>query len=139
MTADEARDEMCAVARTAWLAASQPSGTMLFPDVPGSKPPEQRVPWARVTVRHATGRQSSFGNATARRKFTQTGTLWVQVFAPVGDGLVTAYALAQTVVNAYRTAHGTVWYRNARMQEVGSSGAFEQINVLTDFTYDDVR
>lgn len=139
MTADEARDEMLAVVRTAWLAALQPASSLVFPDVPGSKPPDGRVPWARVTVRHATGRQSSFGNAQTRRKFTQTGTLWVQVFAPTGDGLVTAYALAQTVVNAYRTAQGTVWYRNSRMQEVGSSGAFEQINVLTDFTYDDVR
>lgn len=73
------------------------------------------------------------------KRYTQTGTLWVQVFAPVGDGMVTAYGLAQAVVNAYRTARGTVWYRNARMQEVGSSGAFEQINVLTDFTYDDTR
>jgi hypothetical protein len=135
MTADEARDEMLAVFKAAWDTTTA-AGNVTYSDKPANVP---NAAWARVTVRHANGRQSSLAGAMGPKRYTQTGTLWVQVFAPVGDGMVTAYALAQTVVNAYRTARGTVWYRNPRMQEVGSSGAFEQINVLTDFTYDDTR
>jgi hypothetical protein len=135
MTADEARDEMLAVFKAAWDTTAA-AGNVTYSDKPARAP---NAAWARVTLRHATGRQSTLANAMGAKRYTQTGTLWVQVFAPVGDGLVTVYALAQTVVNAYRSARGTVWYRNTRLQEVGSNGAFEHINVLTDFTYDDTR
>jgi Bacteriophage related domain of unknown function len=137
MTADEARDEMAAVFKAAWDTTSVPNNA-IYPDKAGQTIPAGQA-YAKLFLRHATGPQSSLGGAMGAKRYTQTGTLWVQVFAPVGDGLVTAYALAQTVVNAYRTARGTVWYRNVRMQEVGTSGAFEQINVLVTFNYDDVR
>ncbi len=136
MTADEARDEMLAVLKAAWDTTSVPANVS-YPDKPFTPPAD--AAWARATIRTATGRQSSLGGAMGAKRYTQTGTLWVQVFAPAGDGMVTAYALAQTVVNAYRTARGTVWYRNPRWQEVGASGAFEQVNCLIDFTYDDTR
>lgn len=136
MTADQARDEMLAVFKAAWDATAAASNVG-YPDKPFNPP--SNAAWARVSLRHANGRQSSLAGAMGTKRYTQTGTLWMQVFAPVGDGMVTAYGLAQAVANAYRTARGTVWYRNTRMQEVGSSGAFEQINVLTDFTYDDTR
>lgn len=136
MTADEARDEMFTVFNNAWNLTPA-AERVVFGDKPGAPFTDA---WARVTLRHATGRQSSLSGAMGAKRWTQTGTLWVQVFAPVGDGLVTAYELAQAVVNAFRDAkNGTVWYRNSRLQEVGSSGAFEHINVLTDFTYDTER
>lgn len=136
MTADEARDEMFSVLKAAWDTTTVPSN-MAYPDKPFSPPSDSA--WARASIRTATGRQSNLAGAMGVKRYTQTGTLWVQVFAPVGDGMVKAYALAQTVVNAYRTARGTVWYRNPRMQEVGASGAFEQVNCMIDFSYDDMR
>lgn len=135
MTADEARDEMLAVFKAAWDTTAA-AGNVSYSDKPATA---SAGGWARVTVRHASGRQATLANAMGAKRYRQSGTLWVQVYAPVGDGMLLAYSLAQTVVNAYRSARGTVWYRNTRLQEVGSSGAFEQINVLTDFTYDDTR
>lgn len=134
MTPDQARDEMLAVFKAAWDTTGY---VAVYSDVPGSVPSAED-PWARATIRHSTGGQSGFGGS-AVRKFTQAGTLIVQVFAPVGDGLSKAYELAQLLLLAYSQSQGTVWYRRMRIQEAGNDGAFEQINVLIDFTYDDQR
>jgi hypothetical protein len=134
MTADQARDEMLAVFKTAWDTTGYAA---TYTDVPAVKPGSE-VSWARVITRHETGGQTGFG-ASAAKKYTQTGSLFVQVFAPVGDGLTKAYELAQTVLVAFSQARGAVWYRKLKLREVGSDGSFEQINVIIDFTYDDQR
>lgn len=133
MTADQARDEMLAVLKAAWDATAVPSN-MSYPDKP-FEPPDNEA-WGRVTIRHANGQQRTFSAAMRQLRYARTGTLWVQVFAPAGDGNVTAYGLAETVVNAYQGARGTVWYRNVRMREQGADGAFSRVDVLADFTYD---
>lgn len=136
MTFDEARDEMLAVFHAAWGPLGYP---VVWTDLPEDVPQAETV-WARVTVRHATGRQASLAGEQGARRWNRTGTLFVQVFAPVGDGSTAVYAAAQVVADAYQAARGLgVWFRNTRINEVGASGAFEQINVLTDFSYDDVR
>lgn len=134
MTPDQARDEMLAVFKAAWDTTGYQA---VYSDVPG-RTPQTEEPWARLTIRHATGGQTGFG-ASAVRKFSQAGTLIVQVFAPVGDGLSKAYELAQLILLAYSTSRTVVWFRHMRIQEAGTSGAFEQINFLVDFTYDDLR
>jgi hypothetical protein len=133
MSPQDAIDAMYAVVKTAWDATGF---TIVWTDVPGSVPAES-APWARPTVTHATGGQSSLAGATGTKRWTATGTLTVQVFAPVGDGRAKAYELAHAMMLAFRTATGPVWYRNHRLKEVGNDGAFEQINVMVDFNYDD--
>jgi hypothetical protein len=128
---EQAVDEMSAVFVAAW----DPAYPVLWPDVAGAVP--AGGPWARVTVQHFDGGQSSLANDVGAKKHTAKGTLTVQVFAPVGNGKVTGYQLAYVVLQAYRNARGSVWYRNQRMREAGNSGAHEQTNVLIDFTYDD--
>lgn len=135
MTPEAAVDEMLAVFKAAWDTTGF-GARVAWTDVPSAVPSGEQ-PWARVTVQHALGRQTSLAGANGVKRHTHTGTLWVQVFGPMGNGNVTAYGLAKTVLDAYRTARGSVWYRNQRLREAGSSGAFQQINVLVDFTYDD--
>ncbi len=137
MTFDEARDVMVGVFYSAWKALAP--APVVWTDVPEDVP-ETETEWARVTVRHATGGQGSLAGADGAKRWDRSGTLFVQVFAPVGDGSTRAYSAAQLVANAFQDARGlSVWFRNIRINEVGTSGAFEQINVLVDFTYDDVR
>lgn len=69
--------------------------------------------------------------------FTHTGSIIVQIFVPMGDGMGPAYTLARLVLQAYRDARGAVWYRNHRFREVGDDGAFTQINCTIEFSYDD--
>lgn len=132
MTPEAARDEILAVFKAAWDTTAY-SARVAWTDVQGDQPAGSD-PWARCVVRHALGRQRSFGTPKVQ---TMTGTLWVQVFGPMGEGSQSAYTLARVVAQAYRNARGTVWYRNIRIREAGASGAFQQINVLVDFTYDD--
>jgi hypothetical protein len=132
MNADQALDVINKVFLDAWIAAGYDVSDVRWNDVPGTLPTRT---WARVTVRHDSGAQHTFGE---QRTFTNTGTVTVQVFTPIGDG--TNYSAATNVVNAYRDSKNPlVWFRNARLKEVGSSGVFEQTNVLADFTYDDLR
>lgn len=132
-TPEQARDEMLAVFKAAW----DPTGyTAIWSDIPGTVPASE-APWARVTVRHQDGRQGSLSNQAGVTRHTYTGTLFVQLFVPVGQGLTLGYTLARLVVQAYRTARGAVWYRRQQFREAGNSGAFEQINVTVEFTYDD--
>lgn len=135
MNVEAAYDEMLAVFRDAWIGAGQSIASVAWPDLPFTIPTSGA--WARVTLRHATGGQSSLAGASGAKLYTQTGTIFAQVFAPLGDGQKSSLWLAQDVVNGYRSAKGAVWYRNQRLKEIGASGAFDQTNVLVDFTYDD--
>jgi hypothetical protein len=133
VTFDEARDAMLAVFKAAWG-----NRAALYSDVPGT-PPTTEVVWARVTVLHATGGQGSLTGGLGTVQWDNKGVLWIQVFAPKGDGGKAGYEAAQLLVNAYRDARGSVWYRNIRMNEMGTDGAFERFDVKADFEYTDVR
>lgn len=136
MTFDEARDIILKVFKDAWDLTGFP---VTWTDVPGSAPTSETV-WARATIRHATGAQASLAGENGARRWARTGTVYIQVFAPVGDGSKAGYEAAQIVVNAFQASrHENVWFRDVRMNEVGTSGAFEQLNVLATFSYDDVR
>lgn len=132
MTPLQARDEMQAVFLAAWTPTTFP---VVWTDVPGS-PPTTETPWSRVVLRHATGAQSTLADNAGGRNYTATGTLWVQLFVPIGQGGKQGYELADLVLNAFRNASGSVWYRNTRFKELSEEGAFSRINCLIDFTYD---
>lgn len=137
----QARDVIYKVFKDAWDLLGTPPGSYpaIYPDLPG-EPPTSETVWARVTIRHADGKQASLAGENGARRWNRVGVLFIQVFAPVGDGLTAAYTAAQAVGDAYQAARGLdVWFRNIRVNEVGASGAFEQVNVLVDFSYDDVR
>lgn len=136
-TPDTARDKIVAVISNAWTPTGNP---IVFTDVPGDVPATQTV-WARVILRHATGDQSTLaGPITGCVRHTNQGTVFVQVFAPIGDGSTSAYEAAKIVTDAFKASQDSnVWFRRVRINEVGTRGAFEQINVLADFTYDETR
>lgn len=129
----ESRTAMLTVFRTVWAPRHA-----IYPDVPGG-PPTTAVIYARVSIKTAIGRQGSLTGGNGTTIWDRLGTLWIEVRAPVGDGLVAAYSAAQELVNAYQAAQGSVWYRNIRMVEVGEDGAFQRVDVKADFEYTDVR
>lgn len=136
MTPEQAVDAILDIFKAAWDPTGFPA---YYTDKGGEKPTSETV-WSRATIRHATGNQSSLAGEVGTRRFTDTGALIVQVFAPVGDGSTECYRAATLVRDAYRDAkHPNVWFREQRIQEVGGDGAFFQINVLVTFSYDNVR
>jgi hypothetical protein len=136
MTPEEAVDGILGIFKRAWDTTGHPA----FYDDKTGEIPTSDVPWARATIQHATGQQSSLAGSSGTKRFTETGTLFVQVFTPVGDGSTACYRLATLVRDAYRDARdGELWFRNVQLNEIGISGAFRQINVTATFSYDEVR
>lgn len=136
-TFEQARDDIFSAFKAAWGVTTFP---VVWPDKPAEKP-SGRTPWARVTIRHAGGFQATLSNINGQRRWRRNGVVIVQVFTPSGEGLSRAYDLAKIACDAFEgvsTPRG-VWFRNARINEVGPDGDWQQVNVLADFEYDEVK
>lgn len=133
----EAYDEILALFKTAW----DTTGYSAHYTNVGSEIPTTTVPWARAQVQLLDGFQSSLSGANAQIRWERQGIFTTQIFVPVGNGLLIGHSLSKTVTDAFEgvtTASG-VWFRNARVNEIGPDGDWFQINVLVDFTYDEVK
>ena len=137
MTPLEAKDEILAIFKTTW---DDTGYTAVYDDQHG-QPPDAKQPWARVTLQHDdNGGQTSLSNGVGNRIFTQTGLLTVQVFVPIADGLEQNYELSHRILSAYSPRQGaSVWYTRQRLKEAKANGGFSQINVIINFSYDDLR
>jgi hypothetical protein len=135
MTFNEARSLILGVFKDAWDITGYPA---VYSDVAAILPDANET-WARAVLRHAEGGQASLGGEFGSKRWRRSGTLFVQIFSPIGDALVTGYNNAQIIVNAFQKSnHPEIWFRDVRINEVGSDGAFQQINVLVTFFYDDI-
>lgn len=146
-TIEVARDEIAQLFLDAWNAATLSSGLrVLFDDRPENVPTAASTDgnppaWARLTIRHTSGSQATLAGADGRSRWRRNGVVTVQIFAPFGTGLSISDKLAMIALAAFEgqaTASG-VWFRNARLQEIGSDGPWFQVNVSAEFEYDEVR
>lgn len=140
-----ATDAIIARLMTDWIA--------LTPAITGGSPPavvdeatEQDMkphprvtsaPWARVTVRHSTGRAAALGNDLHRR----TGNVFVEVRVPFSDG--SAYTLCQRLAavaqKAYeKRADAGVSFTSSALQERGREGTWYRIDVQAAFRWDEL-
>lgn len=144
-TYESAMDEILGLFSTYWNAQTPAVNSGSVPAVawPGVEfTPPVNAPWARITVKHNTSRQVTFGEP-GQRRFLRPGLVTVQVFTPVsaGGGLSLVAKLGIIARDAFEgrgTATG-IWFRNARIQEVGDDGTWHQHNVVVEFEYDEVR
>lgn len=142
-----ARDEITELFNQAWSADPISRDVRVFyDDVPQDLPisdtgTRNPPPWARVTIRHNAGSQSSLAGQDGKRRWERSGVVTVQLFTPYGTGLSLADDLAMIVLGAFegKATRSHVWFRNARPVEIGQDGAWFQTNVIAEFTYDEVR
>jgi hypothetical protein len=138
MTSQEAIDAMLGVFAAYWDVQSNVADPV-YNDVPGPVPLPQ-IPWAKAFVKHDSSYQKSLTGATGQIRYENVGSVWIYVYAPIGDGMKRARTLAEGVVNAYRSARNLeVWFRNHSLHEIGESGNYVQVNVSVNFNYDTVR
>jgi hypothetical protein len=137
VTYSQARDEILALVRTAWLTTTFP---MLWQDKP-ERIPSTRTPWARTTLLHTVGEQASLGNADGVSRYERQGIVTIQIFTPLGEGLSRAYNLCKVVTDAFegKATAGGVWFKNTTLSEIGSTADWFQINVTTQFTYNEIK
>lgn len=137
----QARDEAGVLFFAAW-----PSDIPVIYDDVGGDPPiapndGSRPPaWARYQFRLFGGTQATLASDVGSRRFIRSGIITVQVFTPLGDGLTLGDSLARTARDAFEGEATTgLWFRDARIIDIGPSGAWYQQNILVDFEYDEVK
>lgn len=106
-----------------------------------SLPPAGHLPWLRAVLRHGASFQATLSGATGKRRFRRTGTLVVQCFDIVGQGLAPGGDLPKIVQDAYegKTSPTGVIFRNVSINEIGPDGDFFQTNVVINFEYDEIK
>jgi len=94
--------------------------------------------WARITAQNAGSVQKTIG-AVGSRRWRVSGIVFVQIFAPLGNGANEGLAIADDVVTALRgiTTSG-VRLKASTVEAVGRDTAFYQVNVNTPFEYDEL-
>lgn len=146
-TFDSARDEILGLFHTYWTAQTPALNDSApvrveWPGVDSQTPPEASKPWARIVVRHTTSKQATFGTV-GHRRFLRPGLVTVQVFTPLtnGGGLLLAEKLGIIARDAFegRSTDSGIWFRNARLQEVGPDTEWFQMNLVVEFEYEEVR
>lgn len=143
MSADaiKVRDESFELIRAA-VAAWDPTVKMYWEGVVATTQPTSDDTWLRVSLLHATGRQSSLAGADGVRRWNRTGFISVQCFAPLARGSVQrATRLACVVRDALqgKQTASCVWFRNPRVNEVGEDKDWFNVNATIDFDYDELR
>lgn len=136
-TFDVANNEILEFFKTAW----DTTGFLaLYENVEGAKPTTQD-PWARAVIRNGEPGPTSLSGALGKQRFERTGLLMVQIFIPNGEGLSRGYTLGKIVVDAFegKATPSQVWFRNARVNEIGPSDEWYQFNALVDFQYDEIK
>jgi hypothetical protein len=130
------RDEILQHFTAAWNAGTPPIPVLLYDDNHRDLPDD--APYARITIKHVTSSQVTLGRGDLTR-FRTFGIVTVQVFEISGDGMASADTLVDLALNAFegeRTGLDRIYFRNARVNEIGQDGPWFQTNVIAEFEYD---
>lgn len=148
-TFETARNELFGLFHAGWTAGTPAVNGGSVPEVrwqgvpvDNDVPPPADSPWARIQIRHGEAAQSSF-TPTAKKRYTRTGVVTVQIFSPLsqGGGLLLGEKLAIIARDCFEgenTASG-IWFRNARIAEIGPDSTWFQFNVTVEFEYDELK
>lgn len=139
--------QMGDLAQTTWLALAgvQPDlGELRFPEteINFGKASKEKY-FARFSTQSVRQQKSSVGSPEdSKARYTNNGLIFVQVFAPLflADGPTVGRQLAEAIRNAYRKAQtdASVWYRNARIEEMTNDGTFFQYRVIVEYEFDEL-
>lgn len=136
-TFDTANDEILALFKAAW----DTTGLLaLYENVAGATPTAQQA-WARITIRHSPAGPGTLSGGDGKARYQRDGFLTVQIFIPNGQGLSQGHTLGKVVADAFEgeATDSHVWFRNFRLQEIGPSTEWYQLNAIVDFTYDEIK
>jgi len=73
------------------------------------------------------------------RLFETKGFFYLQIFGPTskGDSFYNCQLLAHNVKKLFRnnSTNGSIWFRNARVQELAPEPSWNKINVVVEYSY----
>lgn len=110
-------------------------------------PADDSTTWAAISFEHTDAGQSALANVENKRRYTNDGVCLIELFFPLGAGVIGPYEEAEGVCSLFRGKHtpSDVWFRNVRMIEHSARHGNPprhknryQIDVVFDFTYDGI-
>lgn len=112
--------------------------TVVYADDPPAAALDGKLPWARVTVKHAGGGQKGFGDD--KQHHLRIGIFCIEIFTPAGDGFTAMHPLVeQALVSIENRKSYPVWYRNIRAAEGVRDGGYQKTNIYANFEYDSLH
>lgn len=115
---------------------------VFFQGVTREDKPEPNKHFVRVSVQTVSDRQVTFRGADGLRRYRTDGLVIVQLFAPVSEagGWRKCQRLAVLARDVYRgrTASGNIWFRNVRLNELPPENAWDRINVIAEYQFDEL-
>lgn len=135
-TYQEARDQIFGAFWTAWQTLD-PVPLVFWEEVGLPDHPPASAAWAAAFINHRGSEQAALADFTIGRRFRNSGIVTIQIFSPLDDP-DTSQTYAAVVRDAFQgnSTEGGVWFRNARIEEVGIDGPWFHVNVLAEFEYD---
>lgn len=124
----DARESLYQAFLTGWASA-----TPLYFE--NEDPGDQDAAWVRFSVRHTDAIQDTLGK-TGNRRFIRNGSIFVQIFVPINQGLAQSdtYATAARNILEGKTIDSIHIY-GVTTTEIGPDGEWYQVNVEAPFTY----
>ena len=144
---ENARDSMATMLMNAW--AAQDWAGLGFTGAPDIEWQGRGVsdaltiekPYIVWRAEHAEAPQAAFSDS-AEKAYENNGMIIIQCKGPLlpGNGFEVAQRMAIIARNAYRGKQTPecIWFRNARISEVGADGGWYLFNTYIEFQYNEV-
>ena len=145
ITYEEAKDEMFSTFLTHWQAnvlnVLNYSPEVRWRNLEVSAPPDTTKHYVRVAQQTKNEEQISLPNSNGKKLYESTGFLTIQMYfskATLADG--DDESLPVIAKESFRSAASSdVWYRNSRIKELPPEEDYYRVDVITDYTYSEVK
>lgn len=144
----QARDEMALVLQSAWDSIDWASyGIQSAPEIKwqgrgGDDAFPANAPAITWNAYHSREPQAALSDDIGNRLYELSGIIVMQSRGPLisGNGFEVAERLAIIAKEAYRgeSTSNCIWFRNARIQEVGPDAGWFLFNTYVEFEYNEV-
>lgn len=98
--------------------------------------------WIRISQQTAIETEANLAGLPGDRRYTSRGVAFVQVFIPktAKQNYQIGAEAANTIKKAFRgkQTESCIWFRNVRIQELPPEEAWFRLNVLAEYTYDEL-
>lgn len=107
---------------------------------PGKQPTDKiHLRFSQQTV---IEEQATLAGSDLKRRYTTDGLVFVQIFSPIAslNDYANGLKVAELVKSAYRgkNTENCMWFRNTRIQELPPEEAWFRVNVVSEYTYDQI-
>lgn len=140
------RDEICSLFWSKWNSAETSAIVGYVPDVfwpmLEEDEPDSSKFWARLSIQSENEEQTCFRGSDLTRRYTGSGTIFVQLFCPKSEfgNVNKGRTLAQVAQAAFRgkATQCGIWFRNVRIIELSAENLYYRFNVIADYEYDEI-